>query len=44
MIGVMETSPLDWVLDLVSMAPGVEDLLYFPLLLFLDDDWGRWWL
>ena len=43
-IGVMETIPLESVLDLVSMAPGVEDLHYFPLLLFLDDDWGRQWL
>ena len=43
-IGVMEASPLDSILDLVSMASGVEDLFYFPLLLFLDDH-GRWrWL
>ena len=43
-IGVMEASPLDSILDLVSMALGVEDLFYFPLLLFLDDH-GRWrWL
>ena len=41
-IGVVETSPLDSILDLVSMVSGVEDLLYFPLLLFLDD-YGRWW-
>ena len=41
-IGVVETSPLDSILDLVSMALGVEDLFYFPLLLFLDD-YGRWW-
>jgi len=38
----METSPLDSILDLVSMASGVEDLFYFRLLLFLDD-YGRWW-
>ena len=36
-IGVVETSPLDSILYLVSMASGVEDLFYFPLLLFLDD-------
>ena len=43
-IGVVEAGPLDSILDLVSMASGVEDLLYFPLLLFLDDH-GRWrWL
>ena len=41
-IGVVETSPLESILDLVSMASGVEDLFYFPLLLFLDD-YGRWW-
>ena len=44
MIGVVETSPLDSVLNLVSIAPGVRDLLYFPLLLFLDDNQGRRWL
>ena len=43
-IGVMETIPLESVLDLVSMALEVEDLHYFPLLLFLDDDRGRQWL
>ena len=37
MIGVVENGPLDSILDLVSMASGVEDFLYFPLLLFLDD-------
>ena len=43
-IGVMEASPHDSILDLVSMASGVEDLLYFPLLFFLDDH-GHWrWL
>jgi len=41
-IWVVETSPLDSILDLVSMASGVEDLFYFPLLMFLDD-YGRWW-
>jgi len=39
---VVEAGLLDLILDLVSMASGVEDLLYFPLLLFLDDH-GRWW-
>ena len=40
----MEGGPLDSILDLVPMASGVEDFLYFPLLLFLDDD-RRWrWL
>jgi len=40
----MEAGPLDSILYLVSMASGVEDLFYFPLLLFLDDH-GRWrWL
>jgi len=43
-IGVVETSPLDSILYLVSMASGVEDLFYFPLLLFLDDYGGWWWL
>jgi len=38
----METGPLDSILDLVLVASGVEDFLYFPLLLFLDD-YGRWW-
>jgi len=41
MIGVVETGRLDSILDLVSMALGVEDFLYFPLLLFLDEH--RWW-
>jgi len=43
-IGVVETSPLDSILYLVSMASGVEDLFYFPLLLFLDDYGWWWWL
>ena len=44
-IGVVEAGPLDSILDLVSMASGVEDLFYFPLLLFLDDHrWWRWLL
>jgi len=37
----METSPLDSILDLVSMLSGVKDFLYFPLLLLLDDH-RRW--
>jgi len=41
-IWVMETSPLDSILDLVSVVSRVEDFLHFPLLLFLDDN-GRWW-
>jgi len=36
-IRVMEASPLDSILVLVLVASGVEDFLYFPLLLFLDD-------
>jgi len=44
-IGVVETSPLDSILNLVSMALGVEDFFYFPLLLFLyDHGWWRWLL
>jgi len=40
----MEASPLDSILYLVSMASGVKDLFYFPLLLFFDDH-GQWrWL
>jgi len=40
----VEAGPLDSILDLVPMASGVEDFLYFALLLFLDDD-RRWrWL
>jgi len=43
-IGVVETGPLDSILNLVSMASGVQDFFYFPLLLFLYDH-GRWrWL
>ena len=43
-VRVVEAGALDSILDLVSMASGVEDLFYFPLLLFLDDD-RRWrWL
>jgi len=37
---VVETSPLDSILNLVSEVLGVEDYLYFSLLLFLEDDWG----
>jgi len=37
----VETGPLDLILDLVSTVSGVQDFLYFPLLLFLDDH--RWW-
>jgi len=40
-VGVVKPSPLDSILDLDPLAAGVEDLFYFPLLLFLDDDW-RW--
>ena len=43
-IRVVEAGPLDSILDLVPVAPGVEDSLYFPLLLFLDDYGRRWWL
>jgi len=41
-IGVVEAGPLDSILDLVPVALGVEDFLYFPLLLFLDDYGRRW--
>ena len=41
-IGVVEAGPLDSILDLVPVASGVEDFLYFPLLLFLDD-YRRGW-
>ena len=41
-IRVVETGPLDSILDLVSVVSRVEDFLHFPLLLFLDDN-GRWW-
>jgi len=40
MIRVVETGPLDLILDLVSVVSRVEDFLHFPLLLFLDDN-GR---
>jgi len=39
-IRVVETGPLDSILDLVSVVSRVEDFLHFPLLLFLDDN-GR---
>ena len=42
MIRVIEASPLDSILDLVPVASGVEDFLYFQLLLFLDDYGRRW--
>jgi len=41
-IRVVETGPLDSILNLVSVVPQVKDFLHFPLLLFLDDN-GRWW-
>ena len=41
-IRVVETGPLDSILDLVSVVSRVKDFLHFPLLLFLDDN-GRWW-
>jgi len=40
----VEAIPLDSILDLVPVASGVKDYLYFPLLLFLDDYGRRWWL
>jgi len=43
-VGVVETGPLDSILDLVSLLLGVEDFFYFPLLLFLVDNGGWWWL
>jgi len=43
-IRVMETSPLDSILDLIPMVSGVKDFLYFPLLLFLDDYLRVWQL
>ena len=43
-VRVMETGPLDSILDLVPVASGVEHFLYFPLLLFLDDNGWWWWL
>jgi len=42
MIRVIEASPLDPILDLIPVMSGVEDFLYFPLLLFLDDYRGGW--
>jgi len=41
-VGFMETSPLDSILDLVSLSSEVENFFYFPLLLFLDEN-GGWW-
>jgi len=41
-IRVVETGPLDSILNLVSEVSRVENFLHFPLLLFLDDN-GRWW-
>jgi len=41
-VGVVETGPLDSILDLVSLSLGVEDFSYFPLVLFLNDN-GGWW-
>jgi len=38
----VEAGPLDLILDLVLVALGVEDFLYFPLLLFLDNYGRRW--
>ena len=43
-VGVVETGPLDSILDLISLASGVENFFHFPLLSFLDDDVGWWWL
>jgi len=43
-IRVVEAGPLDLILDLIPMALGVEDFLYLPLLLFLDDYQRWWWL
>jgi len=41
-IWVVETGPLDLILDLISMASRVKNFFHFPLLLFLDDN-GGWW-
>jgi len=41
-VWVVETGLLDSILDLISMASGVENFFHLPLLLFLDDD-GGWW-
>jgi len=38
----VEAGPLGSILDLVPVVSGVEDFLYFPILLFLDD-YGRQW-
>ena len=43
-VRVVETGPLDSILDLASMASGVKDFLHIPLLLLLDDYWRWWWL
>jgi len=32
------------ILDLISISLEVEDFLYFPLLLFIDDYRWWWWL
>jgi len=40
----VETSSLDSILNLVSVASGVQDFFYLPLLLFLDDNRRGWWL
>jgi len=42
MIQIVETSPLDLILDLIPMVSRVKDFLYFSLLMFLDD-YRRWW-
>jgi hypothetical protein len=38
-IGVVETSPLDSILDFPSMAPGVNYFLDFPLFFVIEDNW-----
>jgi len=40
----MEAGPFDSILDLGSVASGIEDFFYFPLLLFLDDNRRGWCL
>jgi len=44
MVGVVEAGPLDSILDLGSVSSGITDFFYFPLLLFMDDNWRGWWL
>ena len=44
LVGVVKPSPLDSILDLVSVSSRVEDFFDFSLLLIVDGDCGWWWL